>query len=478
MSKVKRNLVVTMMALLAVLTMQFGMISVVHAAGEADLNIWITTQVGGYQIGVCNDGPTSVKEFTLDTNLTNLSRVREGVFPAGTSAQTQGSYDSNSGVWTGLVQDTECVNLVAETTTTGDIGQAAEIEATILSSVLEDDTPNTNLNTGNDTATSSYTIVLEPDIVLETRLSSVDPVGDITPTSVITYDAKIKNVGPGTFTHNGFLIIAFVIPDGASLDSVTDSNTSDNMDLGTCTNIGPISGLGFSALAGLGGDSIFCDLPVTGSGELPVNSEYLFEFKVTAGNDFANGDAEVVAIVEGNDRDTVKLFLNLAFNENPLSFDNDNFQYLAYDPNALRVTVSRCPGQGETTTNGTGCFILSFNKKPYAPEFTADDIVLTAGQQVDEFTQLSDTTWRIVVSGIKQGTTFTLTLKENSVQDYSAVLNDVKVLGENTIRFENDLPETGKHVDWITPLVLIGLGFILIKSRKIQKRPDIIQPTL
>lgn len=454
---------------LAIFSFQLGTSSSAHALGDADLSINVTGfgSNSGFQVYVCSNGATNVSEFELSFSFTNVSLARIGLFPAGTTATTKGSFDSNSGVWNGLLESGQCVNLVAETSPTAAIGQTVDITYSIVSSVLEDTSPNVDPNTGNDSSTASYTIESEPELVLETRLLTT---GEITASSVVTYEAKIKNLGPGSFSYANFFILAFVMPDGSTLDEVVDVNTNDSLELLGCNNLGSITNLGFTALASITGDVIACNLDISGSGQLPSGTEYPFQFNITAGAAFANGDAEVISIVEGNDRDTVRLFLNLAFNENPIQQANNNFQFLSYDPNALRVTIARCPGQGATTSNGTGCFNVSFNKDPYAPSFTAADINLGPGESVSEFTQLDSRTWRVVVTGIKPGSTFALTLKANSVLDYSAVLNDVQVLGENTIRFDV-LPETGQNTDLMTPILLLLLGFGLIKIT--QKRASI-----
>ena len=63
--------------------------------------------------------------------------------------------------------------------------------------------------------------------------------------------------------------------------------------------------------------------------------------------------------------------------------------------------------------------------------------------------------------------TFKIEIIEGRIKDLSAVLNGTQVLGINTVRFESDtLPATGKHVDWITPILLLLAGFTLLKCMK------------
>ena len=71
--------------------------------------------------------------------------------------------------------------------------------------------------------------------------------------------------------------------------------------------------------------------------------------------------------------------------------------------------------------------------------------------------------------------TATLTLKEGSVLDYSAV-SSVQVLGKNTIRFEADgtaastLPETGAENLLPYALSLLLAGFALMKASNFRRK--------
>src|SRR5690606_9524818 len=105
-------------------------------------------------------------------------------------------------------------------------------------------------------------------------------------------------------------------------------------------------------------------------------------------------------------------------------------------PSDLQMIVNRCPGQGETTSDGTGCFRVSFNKVIWGPSFDEDDLILDGGGSISSFTQIDNNLWEVQVSGILPGATLTLLLGADSVQDYSAVLNSTAVLGVNTIRYE------------------------------------------
>lgn len=476
---------------LCVLGLQFGSLTAAHADTDADLSVHSVMGFnnGGVNTQVCNNGPSKVKSIVFQADLTNYVIDEMFVSPFGDPVEDNGSFDLNTMTWTGLVGPTSqenCFALEAIGHTTVGIGETSAVTISIVSSVLEDDSPNVDPSSSNDVSViAPFTIAAAPDLNLTTRLATT---GAIQADSAVTYEATIQNVGEGAYVDDGFFMLAFLMPEGSTLETATDGNVSDDLEI-LSTQEGPsIASLGLTALSSYTGHVALISLHATNP--LPPGGSYPLNINIVAGANFAAGDAEVIGLIEGNDADTLYLLKSVADGSNPLNDGIDNVIHLAYDPEALQGTVDRCPGQGETTTDGTGCFRITFNKLIYAPSFTDDVIDLGGNGEVDSLTRLDDYTWEIHVKNITPNSTLQLLLDLNAIQDLSAVQNTTQVLGINTIRYDvapsssgggstsgsssgstsasGTLATTGMHKpDIATPVILILLGAMLLGvSRK------------
>lgn len=454
-----------------------------HAAADTDLNLTAYRNFGNQTINirVCNDGSTSIKSITFAVSATNITYDQAYVSPFDVPPSDGGTFDVNTLTWTGLLAGSECVNLGLAGNDTGILGDNVTTTIGIQSSIQVDDTVNVD-NSGNESVVlNDFTVSELPDISTEARLATT---GVITDTTEVEYEINVRNIGAGTYYDEGFNIFAFTLPPSATFVSATDEDNGDALTIGnnSCNPAGTlgvdinIPGLGDFA----GRNVVVCVLTVEG-GQLPSNSEvYPFSIRIVAGAGLASGTADVVGIFEGNDPGTKDLFMAIANGQNVIDIilddNNDNVFFLNYDPQALQMTASRCPGQGETTTNGTGCFRVSFNKDIYEPSFSINSLELVGSGTIQSLTKVGDNLWEVIVTGITRGSTTTLRLvaadNPNSVKDYSAVTGSVFVLGESTIRFDVEgaaaggtLPETGMNLQTLfTALTLLILGLCLKKS--------------
>ena len=107
----------TLMVIISTCLLQFGFSSSSYAdPGSSDLRIQVGVGYLGAVLGghVCNDGDETVEQFTLSidsvSNYTVTSLlVNADPNSSNTDAQDPGSIDSNTGIWTGLLQSTQCV---------------------------------------------------------------------------------------------------------------------------------------------------------------------------------------------------------------------------------------------------------------------------------------------------------------------------------------------------------------------------------
>lgn len=447
--------------------------SAIAAPGSADLSIaGATGYLGGvYYVVICNGGDETVTELTLQSNFTNYSPTDGFFLPPGNGSQTTtnapATFDLNTGDWQGTLANGECIQIAFAGDITGSIGQQTQGTFSITQSTLSGSISNADPNGGNDSVVVGPTNIIDlPDLALETRLLTP---GTISNGTTVQYEVNISNVGSGAVptTSGEGLALAFIVPTEASFSSVVDDDTNDNLNISLnpgCFPLGPPSNAG-SGLSGYSGIIVVCILEATQ--DLQPGESFPFIFNMTANSGFASGATTVYGFISGSDEDSLRNQVGLLRGEDTFSLlqNMNNLVTLQYDPSPLTVTINRCQGQGATTTNGTGCFTVSFNKLIYAPNFTQSDLVLTGGGTVTGFTQLDDFTWRVDISGIQPGTTLALTLGPASVEDYSAVTNGVSVLGENTIRFEangtaiSTLPETGfRSSELLTSLIMIILG--------------------
>lgn len=466
----------------SVLGFQFGTLTAAHADTDADLRINAVSSFtnGGVMSDVCNDGPSSVTQFVLSYDFTNYERETTFTTPFGNAPTDLGFIDPDTLTWNGIMDSGQCVSLASLGEPTGSVGSTVEATVHIVSSVLSDSSVNVDPNLGNNDATMDPTTVeLQPDLTLSTRLATT---GEITPTSHLVYEATVENTGEGSYVDNGFFMIAFLVPENATFEDITDADANDPVSpAGACQSPGTLASLGFSALSQYSGLVEVCPLQTTD--DIAPGDSFKLNFNIIAGDDFAAGNAEVVGIMEGNDRDTLRLLKSVSLGEDPFLQGNDNIVHLAYDPSELSVNVDRCPGQGETTTDGTGCFRITFSKLIYIPSFTAADIDLGGNGEVDSLTRLDSFTWELRVKNIPLNATVHMLLNLNGIQDLSAVQNTTQVLGINTIRYESTsgsasgstsangtLAQTGmRKPDFATPAVLLLLGMVLLGFAKRRK---------
>lgn len=450
----KRHKSLYVLAIITLLSfgIQFGVITMASAAVNTDLSIGGQRNFANQAIDfiVCNNGPSSIKEIQFSINSTNIEYTEILTSPFDTPPTDIGSIDSDTLVWTGVLAGqtidgdgqtvTECVGFFATGNETGNTGDEVTTTISIVSSVQVDNTINDD-NSGNESHTfDPYTISAQPDLLAEARLVTS---GTITPTSEVEYEIDARNIGDGVYKHNGFLIYAFALPPDATFVSATDLDPSDALVADSCGSAG-ILGVDI-IIRGLepvfGRHIAVCQLNITG-GVLPANDTvYKFKIKIIAGASMAAGTADIVGILEGNDKDTMNFFASIArgdsiletLNVNP----NNNVVHLAYDPDALQMTATRCPGQGETTSDGTACFRVSFNKDIYEPSFTTESLRLTGSGTVASVDKLGTNSWEVIITGITDETTLQLvdTNNPNSVTDYNAIAGEVFVLGESTIKF-------------------------------------------
>ena len=436
-----------LVATLAIM-LQIGTIGAANADSAANLHLSyqdLSFTQGGLQIEVCNSSSSTdnLTQLGLSLDLTNWTLDDTFVSPGmmGTTATTPGTFDKDTLTWDGVNEPGQCIQLLLTGHSTAAVGQQGEITANIISSKTTGDVDNTGTINEPTHVYPPFTIVNTPDMKIETRVK--DP-GEITAESLVTYQTTVSNIGDAPYVDNGFFLMAFVIPNDATVDldtAVTDSDTSDALVVNNpCFSPGTVGSMGFEGLSAYTGTVIVCGLSAPDG--LPTGGSYPIDINLTAGPSFAAGNAEVIAILEGNDTDTLTLFKALAQGTDPLASGSNNTVHLSYNPDSLRATVAHCPGQGEITTDGTGCFRVTFNKLIYASSFKASSLDLGGIGTVSSLEQLDDYNWEVKIIGIAPGQTLTLQISENSIQDLSAILSDTHVLGENVIRYLQDAPVT------------------------------------
>ncbi len=500
---------------LCVLGIQLGSVTAAHADTDADLRISVSTSMANtaIQVSVCNYGPSDVTQFVLDVDTTNFDvyEARNAAFgsnsPRPENGGDRGTFDIGTMTWNGYLEyeagdnDTyfeRCIYIGFAGHSTGDVGTPVTITASIVSSELSDTSVNVDPVSENDSANAEpFTAHLDPDISVDTRLKTS---GEITASSNVAFEVKLTNVGEGVYYDDGYAMLAFIIPDGATLNSVTDADGSDALSIidgdpdadpgKVCASPGRVedlvANLGMASLAGYSGLVVVCMFEI--SEEWVPGTSYKIDINITAGATFAAGTAEVVGFFEGNDQDTLGLQLLLIDESDIFAAGNNNIIHLAYDPESLQATSNRCPGQGETTSDGTGCFRITFNKKIYVESFDEGDIDLGGKGIISGFDQIDDYTWEIHVAQIPLNETVTFLLDlDGLIQDYSAVIITTQVLGVNTIRYEvastqpgstsgstsatGTLSATGMHKpDFTTPALLIGLGIAMVAWSSRRKR--------
>ena len=427
---------------LMVIGLQVGTLGAAQAAGNADLRLdtRMNFSDSALQVEVKNEGTDDVVEFELSHTLSNYSFNDAYVMVAFSepyNGSDIGSYDLNTNTWTGTLKQDDKIVIIIEGEVSGPVGSSVSIDSSIDSSQLAGPVANIDPNDSNDSSSVSFTSKEKADANVSTRLKTT---GAITPTTNVTYEATVSSDGPGALVYNGFFILAFIMPEDSTFVNAADTDPTDDLSLIGCDLVGPIANLGFQALATFEytGDVVACSL--SHSVDLEPGSEFKFDLNMTAGQTFAEGNGEVIVVVETNDVDTLSIFRALAKNTDPLSENNGNFLYLSYDPSVLAATASLCPGQPEVSSDGTGCFRISFNKDIVESTFGIDDFAVTGSGTVSSLLKIGPNVWEVRITGIESGKAATITLLTNDILDFSAVESRTSVLGINTIRFESGAP--------------------------------------
>ena len=429
-------------------------------SGDLSVVIYPVAAERAFAALICNNGTDDISSFTLDMQSTNYTIDNAITLPGGfatSNVADSGSYDKNSSVWNGTLKGSvsralipptpdlpnpagtpQCLAIGIVGTVTGNIGEVINVTVSIVSSTLGDSTPNVDPDNSNDSFTyTSAPIVHDPNLVLETRLLTTGPISDGTD---ISYELTIKNVGLGQYVlDNGNPLGAyFIVPVGATYVSITDPDTSDDLNINTpnCGSLGNVNGF-LPAFTGYDAELSGCQFYTT-SGTIEPGAEFKLHYNMTANGPFSNGDTKVMAILIGNDIDSI--YLQLAIynpSTDPLSIDNDNYVYLGFDGTQLAATVNRCVGTGEVVTSDDACFTITFNKQIYVPSFGADDLVVTNGE-ISSFSKTGENEWTVRIHNMAPGKTVSISISPNNdILDYSAVQAQTQVLGINTVRYED-----------------------------------------
>ena len=429
---------------------------------SGDLSIFVESGANERMFGatVCNNGTDDISAFTLNVQFTNYSLTLAQALPGGFASSNvldSGSFDQNSSVWTGTLKGSDsrallpptldlpdpvntpqCVSVGYLGKVTGNLGETIVVTASITSSTLGDSTPNVDPDNSNDSFTyTTQPITPDPNLVLETRLLTT---GTITNGTPVAYELTIKNIGAGTYTLSGQnpIGIYFIVPSGATYSGVTDIDPGDhlNIDPGDCGFVANVNGY-LPAFTGYDADLAGCQFTTT-TGTIEPGESFKLQFNMIANGPFSDGSTKVMAILSGNDVDSLLLQVDV-FNPatNPLNIVNDNFVLLGFDSTPLTATVNRCSGVGEVIKTNDACFTITFNKPIVEEDFTIDDIKVSGSGTIYSFQKTGTNEWTIRINGMKSGDVISITLEDKRVQDYySAIQNGTQVLGINTVRYE------------------------------------------
>lgn len=478
-----------MVVLIVVAQFSFGANSYA-AAGEAALNMDGYFSYGGKGglINVCNDGDEAVQSFTLvnDTVGATVSDTLVTADAQKTPPTTPGVIQLN-GNWVGLLEIGQCVTIATLLENTVAIGESTTPTFHVENSVLQGGAPNPYQGIVSHSY-GTFLNSLPPDIAITPRLTTK---GTIQNGTNVVYEVTIANIGDGAYPVAENLSFAMLIPTAANYSQVTTVPAKSDVGIviNFCQNLGVPSNVSPN-LAAYSGSVAYCNINITD--DLNPGEKIVLNFEMQATAEFTSGSFFARVFIIGYDVDSLRFQAALIRpGDDPFALDINNIAALEYNNDVLQTTVNRCPGQGATTTDGTGCFTVSFNKKIYAPEFTSDDLLLNGGGKIETFTQIDDFTWQVTISGITPNSILSLTLGEGGVQDYNAVVNGAQVLGENTIRYElpyevaalnsNNvtaasglLAETGNNEDLSAPILLLlfgsGLLFLSHKNRNAMLR--------
>lgn len=431
---------------------------------------------------VCNNGPDTISEITINQTFANFTTTETILandphsiyFPT-----VSGSLDKSSGVWTGTLEATQCIQ-VGNIGNAITLGQPITFDAYITHSVLSDDSENVDPVVDNDHSQYiSGPAVALADLAMTTRLLTPAP---ITNGTIVSYEVTISNIGLGNYVFDGEpLGMYFIIPAGTSYQSAADADPDDSVSIpqnGCGTALDDVS----TFIPAVDSHSPLVGCQFTSTDPMAPGQSTKFIFSLQASEGFANGTTKVYGAVAGNDADSALFQGYLLTGLNPFTQGLNNSVVLAYDGDALTVTINRCSGTGAVVNTNDACFTINFSKPIYTDSFDVSDLVLTGGGNVYSFVQNSSTQWTVRINGMTPNGTLTLSLGAASVVDLSAVNNGTQVLGENVVRYEVPgstssssnaaglLAETGKNtlVVAIIAIALLSVGIILVASTRKQ----------
>lgn len=407
-----------------------------------DLNMYVGNNNIAFPFGgqfsntwghICTSGYGTVSSITFDIETSNWNMTdfnSQQISDTGNNATDPGSV--SNGVWTGLLEAGQCLVLNGNGPVTGNVGDTVSWTISILSSTLVGGALNNEPNLTNQTMAISGPIAETGDLAIQTRLMTS---GEITDGTTVDYEVEIQNIGAGPI-FDSQIGLYYVLPEGATLMGVTDSNPDDGLSVSGCQSMGPIGDLG-PAFSAYEGEVIQCLLQGPEEG-IPAGSSYPFVFQLEATQGFATGATEVFGVVlTGNisEPDSYAFVYEFTNGRDGFALPINNIMHLTYDANELQVTINRCDGYAQEVTIDDACFTVEFSKPVWAASFDVNDLVIEGGGHVTSFEMVNNTKWTVHISGMTPGGTIRLFLGTASVTDYSAVLNGTSVLGENIIRF-------------------------------------------
>ena len=252
MSKIQFKMLAVVSIMLISFT-SFGAQSASAADAPTDLSVNIFTVADQqlYAMSICNAGSTTVKSITTTLNFTNFETLRGVSLPTGfggVDATDSGSFDLDSKVWTGTLDGGQCIALGLSGNITAPIGDTVSLTASIVSSVLSDDSVNIDPDNSNDTNTfTSNPEPLRPVLEITPRLLTQ---GVISTGDEVQYEITYSNIGAGDYVNSASnqlpLGLYFIMPTGSSLTSVTDDDLGDDISIpaGSCGELGSTSIVG------------------------------------------------------------------------------------------------------------------------------------------------------------------------------------------------------------------------------------------
>ena len=397
---------------------------------------------------ICNTGTESIESFVLGNNSENVTTTNVNISVSNTTATLDGIFDFPSLTWSGgQLDQNQCVWLSIFGNVEGEIGETMTIRYDLASSTLLGGGVNNETDISDNFDSVTRPIELLSDISFKSALKLQNE-GPIEIGDELSYALTIKNEEGASYPGLGFGLY-FIIPAETSFnDDVTLDQTADGIVINYCMDAGPANQAD-DVFAAYQGSLVVCSFD-SPNRSFNVGSELKVTFNLTAESGFLSGITKVAGLLFAPaEHDSYFIDNYLETGNDPFSLNSNNVIQLTFDADPLTVTINRCPGFNAVIDSTLGCFNVVFNKPIYAPSFTVDDLSLVNGGTISNMTQVNDTTWKVDVVNLVDRQTATLIMDAASVQDYSAVMNGVEVLGENTIRYE--APGSNSVVEPTTP---------------------------